>query len=215
MCNKKNRHFWYTSQLLVCNLLTVTFYHIRLKIYTIAIAFYTNNIIYYQATILLISRCLKDSLAHKANSIVSVTVNYSEIIHTKYEDVYSFPTPKALSKATDDGLAQCDLGYRIPYIKDAITKVMTDSILADSWNSCTYEDLLSMLKTVKGVGDKVANRIMLFSYRRTTCAPIDTWIKKIIAKYYNGENPFLKYGDKAGIMQQYAFYYILHHKTEV
>lgn len=148
-------------------------------------------------------------------SVKLLAANYGEIIHTKYEDIYSFPTPEALSKATDNELAQCGLGYRIPYIKDATTKVLTGSVLADSWNSYTDEDLLSMLKTVKGVGDKVANCIMLFSYGRTASAPIDTWIKKIIAKYYDGQNPFLKYGNNAGIMQQYAFYYILHHKTEV
>lgn len=148
-------------------------------------------------------------------SVEMLATNYGEIIHTKYEDIYSFPNPKALSKATDDELAQCGLGYRIPYIKDATRRVMTGSALADFWDSYTDEDLLYKLKTVKGVGDKVANCIMLFSYGRTASAPIDTWIKKIIAKYYNGQNPFMKYGDNAGIMQQYAFYYILHHKTEV
>lgn len=148
-------------------------------------------------------------------SVELLASNYGEIIHTKYEDVYSFPTPEALSNASDDELSQYGLGYRIPYIKDAIAKVLAGSVLSDSWDSYTDDVLMAMLKTVKGVGDKVANCIMLFSYGRTASAPIDTWIKKIIDKYYDGHNPFLKYEDNAGIMQQYAFYYILHHKTEV
>lgn len=71
------------------------------------------------------------------------------------------------------------------------------------------------LKQIKGVGNKVANCVMLFAYGRTSSVPVDTWIKRIIEDKYMGINPFASYGNNAGIMQQYAFYYAQHHKAEV
>ena len=63
-----------------------------------------------------------------------------------------------------------------------------------------------------GVGDKVANCVMLFAYHRVGRAPVDTWIAKVIAEKYDGVNPFFRYGDVAGIMQQYVFFAAQHEK---
>ena len=76
------------------------------------------------------------------------------------------------------------------------------------------DELISALEHVKGVGVKVANCVALFAYGRTACAPVDTWIKKIIRQEYQGRDPFVRYGDTAGIMQQYFFYYAQNHKSE-
>ena len=73
-------------------------------------------------------------------------------------------------------------------------------------------ELLEALKTIRGVGDKVANCICLFSYGRIGAAPIDTWIHKIIVQEYGGVNPFPSYGEYAGILQQFAFYHAISHK---
>lgn len=48
----------------------------------------------------------------------------------------------------------------------------------------------------------------------TACAPVDTWIQKIIRRAYHGQDPFARYGSAAGIMQQYFFYYAQTHKLE-
>ena len=58
----------------------------------------------------------------------------------------------------------------------------------------------------------MANCICLFSYGRMGAAPVDTWIHKIIAREYGGRNPFPAYGEYAGILQQFAFYYAIAHK---
>ena len=73
-------------------------------------------------------------------------------------------------------------------------------------------ELFETLKTIRGVGDKVANCICLFSYGRMGAAPVDTWIHKIMDREYGGRNPFPDYGEYAGILQQFAFYYAIAHK---
>ena len=57
------------------------------------------------------------------------------------------------------------------------------------------------------VGEKVANCVALFSYGRTACVPVDVWISRAIDDDCCGTSPFDLYGENAGIIQQYIFYY--------
>jgi len=67
--------------------------------------------------------------------------------------------------------------------------------------------LFSRLLTLDGVGKKVANCVCLFGYGRTAMAPIDVWIQRLIDEEFGGRDPFPAYGQQAGIVQQYLFYY--------
>ncbi len=125
----------------------------------------------------------------------------------KMDGFYAFPTPKELFEADEKVLATCGLGYRLEYIRDAAEKVYKKELVLDELCRLSDDELRSALKTVKGVGDKVANCVMLFAYHRTASVPVDTWVKKIMEEDYCGGNPFPKYGEAAGIMQQYAFFY--------
>ncbi len=125
----------------------------------------------------------------------------------KKDGFFAFPTPEALADADTEILSSCGLGYRLEYIRDAAEKVCCGELRLDELGTLDDETLLAKLKTVKGVGDKVANCIMLFAYGRTSRVPVDVWVKRIINEDYGGENPFPAYGENAGIMQQYAFFY--------
>lgn len=124
-----------------------------------------------------------------------------------------FPTPAQLKDASTGELASCGLGYRTEYVYEAVQRVYHNEINLDVIDKYDDEALLETLKTFKGVGDKVANCVLLFAYHRTGCAPIDTWIKKVIDTRYNGVNPFPQYGKYAGVMQQYIFYAAQHTHT--
>lgn len=148
-------------------------------------------------------------------SIEALARSYGECLHTDYEELYTFPTAEALSVADAGGLSACGLGYRVPYVMDAASRIHNDAALLDFWSSLDDNGLRSSLKTILGVGDKVANCVMLFAYGRTSSVPIDTWISRVITDEYGGADPFLGYGDNAGIMQQYAFYYMQERKNVV
>ena len=126
--------------------------------------------------------------------------------------VFAFPTPKALHHADEEELYRCGLGYRTPYVRDAARKVYNGEIDLAALALMPDSGLSDTLKTIRGVGDKVSSCIMLFAYGRTACVPVDTWIGRIIRQY--GKNPFEPYGADAGILQQYAFYYLIHDKTK-
>lgn len=154
----------------------------------------------------------RKSILSIKKSVELLAERFGETKATPFETLYTFPTAVQLAKATDQDLIECKLGYRVPYIRDAITKVITGDVDLAMISNLSDLEILDALKTIRGVGNKVANCICLFSYGRTGVAPIDTWINKIILQEYNGVNPFPAYGEFAGIMQQYAFYYAISHK---
>lgn len=146
------------------------------------------------------------------NSVELLSSRFGEAKTTPYETLYTFPTPSQLVNAEEQDLIDCKLGYRVSYVKDAIDKVMSEKVDLVKISGLSDMEVLHALKTIRGVGDKVANCICLFSYGRVGVTPIDTWIDKIIAQEYDGVNPFPAYGEFAGIMQQYAFYYAISNK---
>ena len=145
-------------------------------------------------------------------SVRLICEKYGKAIDTGREAVYLFPSAKEMSKAKEEELKSCKLGYRVPYILDAVKKVNSGEVKLNSLYDASYEETFEKLKEIKGVGDKVSNCICLFAYALTEAAPVDTWISKVIEKEYDGVNPFPSYGKYAGVMQQYIFYYALTHK---
>ena len=121
--------------------------------------------------------------------------------------IHAFPSPRALADASADELAACSLGYRVPYVMDAAKKIASGLIDPEALYDRSYEERMEILKSICGVGEKVANCICLFGYGCTSAAPVDTWIRKVIDTVYAGNEPFSAFGENAGIVQQYVFYY--------
>lgn len=115
---------------------------------------------------------------------------------------YSFPDAETILAGGLDGLGDLKLGYRDKYIIDACQKVKKQGI---EWFSGpnAYDRALE----IKGVGAKVANCYTLFGCHDLTRFPVDTWIKKILAREYPGGLYLPGCRDFAGLIQQYMFYY--------
>ena len=139
--------------------------------------------------------------------VEKICERYGSRKDTGFETVNLFPTPDSLINISEKELAECGLGYRVGYIMDAVKKVYYRDIDLDLISKWDDEALYNELIKIKGVGKKVANCIMLFSYHRTGRAPVDVWIERVINEHYNGADPFPSYKDCAGIMQQYVFYH--------
>lgn len=127
-------------------------------------------------------------------------------IRTEFESVYAFPTPQEFMRIDTGMLKAANLGYRLPYICDAREKVITGEIDLAAMEKLSDENLFETLKTIYGVGNKIANCVCLYAYGRITRVPIDTWIRKVINNTCEGRNPFPGFGEVAGVIQQYVFY---------
>ena len=143
------------------------------------------------------------SIMHCIDSICRLC---GESITTAYETVFTFPSAETLDRQADL-LAQCSLGYRLPYVKAAARQVASGQTDLQALRDAGDDELMQALLSFYGVGRKVAGCVGLFAYGRTAMAPVDTWIRKVIDTHFGGKNPFPQWGENAGIMQQYLFYY--------
>lgn len=130
---------------------------------------------------------------------------------------YAFPSVRELSKATEEELRACKVGFRAPYIMDACRKVLNGEVILNDLYIMEIEEAKEKLMTIKGVGPKVADCILLFAYGKSGVFPTDVWIKRVIeGVYFEGQEikpekiqQFAKdyFGNLAGYAQQYIFYY--------
>ncbi len=138
-------------------------------------------------------------------SIPAIRTSVERIVNLYGHDGF-FPEPSDMLRASEEELTSCGLGYRLPYIRKAVERVALYDIDLEELDKLPNEELFEKLKSFVGVGDKVANCVALFAYHRTGRAPVDTWIARVISEEYGGVNPFPRYGDVAGIIQQYMFF---------
>ena len=124
------------------------------------------------------------------------------------------PDVTKVKDITKEDLKELKIGYRDEYIIDAIKKVSSGEISYEELVKLPYKEAKEKLLTVKGIGNKVADCILLFSLLKFEAFPVDTWIKKAMAELYNLKEKEIKdyskinFGDYSGFAQQYIFYYI-------
>lgn len=136
-----------------------------------------------------------------------ISEKYGKSIRTGREALYAFPTAEELKAAEIEDLLDCSLGYRAKYVFDAVQKVGSGEMDLVQIGRLDDNDLFTALQSIHGVGKKVAECVCLFGYGRTGRAPIDVWIQRAIEEGCGGVNPFERYGEYAGIIQQYMFFY--------
>lgn len=121
---------------------------------------------------------------------------------------YSFPTPEAVVSAPEKML-EAKVGFRYKYLLDAARRVSEgETDLKKIENAESFEVIMEELKLILGVGDKVASCVALFGMGRLEAFPIDVWMKRAIDEYFDGKLDHKKFGEWAGIAQQYIFHYI-------
>lgn len=128
----------------------------------------------------------------------------------------SFPTVNSLSQVEPEVLNKvAGLGYRDEYVHDAAVKVASGEVDLDKLGDLNNEQLLEQLESFHGVGVKIASCTVLFAYGRLGVTPIDVWIDRIIREDFAGYDLFKVYGDKAGLVQQWMYYWALRNGSGV
>ena len=136
-------------------------------------------------------------------NIAEISRKFGESFQFDGNTYYSFPTPEALLYAGEKGLNECKLGFRTKYILDASEKLKNGEVDESQIKSLPLTEARELLKTIKGVGDKVAACTLLYGLGRLECVPIDVWVKRIFEKYFSAFPDLKEYG---GVAQQYLFY---------
>lgn len=154
--------------------------------------------------------------------IERISKNYGKKIEWGNSQYYTFPTPKELSKASVEDLRNLGLGFRDVRVYET-TKIINENPnkLNELEDEKDVNRLREELLEFPGVGPKVADCVMLFStLKRLEVFPIDVWVRRVMNELYikNEDEAKInkkeieqlaktKYGNLAGIAQQYLFYW--------
>ena len=148
----------------------------------------------------------RKSIPAIASAVEVLAARWGTPIRTERETIFTFPAPEALANVTEAELRACALGYRAPYILDAVRQANGGVLDLCALEQLEDEALFQALRSVRGVGKKVSECVCLFGYGRLRRVPVDVWIDRAIRERCGGCEPFSLYGAEAGIMQQYVFY---------
>lgn len=129
-------------------------------------------------------------------------------------DFHAFPTRERLIAKDVDFFKAIGAGYRADYLYKVLRDVDEEKL--KRLNALPTDALRKELIALSGVGPKVADCVLLFGYGRKDVFPVDTWIAKMYAKFYqplsNREEIRRRltseFGELAGYAQQYLFYYM-------
>lgn len=100
------------------------------------------------------------------------------------KEFYLFPEPENLANASKNDLLNCGLGYRARAVKEAALNVSNRQIDFDFLKRTNYQNAKDILLQVYGIGNKVADCVLLFSLEKLEAFPLDRWVLRILEKYY-------------------------------
>jgi N-glycosylase/DNA lyase len=116
--------------------------------------------------------------------LMCLSIKFGSKISFEGHDYYTFPTAESLSKATLRELRECGLGYRAKYVSETARKICEENFKFEGLRKMSYEMAKMELMKFSGVGLKVADCVLLFSFGKLEAFPVDVWMKRIILKYY-------------------------------
>lgn len=134
------------------------------------------------------------------------------------QDVFSFPSAGRLAETSETELLECGLGYRAKNLLATAKRIDSREADLHSWSRLSDGQLRERLCQLPGVGMKVANCVMLFSYERIAAFPIDVWIERVLRQKYFGRRRKVTaqmmaefaadhFGRYGGYAQQYLFHH--------
>ena len=140
------------------------------------------------------------------NSLEKITKKFGVKVEIQNKEFFLFPKPEKLANASIEEIKKCGVGYRAPFIKKSAEMVFSKKIDFKYLEKLDYKEAKKNICLIPGVGNKVADCILLFSLNKLEAFPLDTWMIKILEKYYSNE---FKIETKTITQKQYE---ILHEK---
>lgn len=153
--------------------------------------------------------------------IENISKNYGKKIVFNNKEYYIFPTPEELSKASVEDLRSLGLGFRDVRVYNTTKKILNkeidiEKLVLEKNTEIIREELLKL----DGVGEKVADCILLFGFNRFDVFPVDVWVRRVMNELYIHNEDENKVNKKEirkiakekflgieGLAQQYLFYW--------
>ena len=154
--------------------------------------------------------------------IERLSKKYGKEIIWNGKKYYTFPTAKSLKNVSVKEYRDLGLGFRDIRLYETVKMILEGKVNLEELekNKNTIEVREKLLE-LSGVGPKVADCILLFSdLKRFEVFPIDVWVRRVMNDLYIKKEDETKvnkkeieklakekFGDLAGLAQQYLFYW--------
>ena len=153
----------------------------------------------------IISQC--NNIPRIKGIVEKLCAMFGEAMETPWGVKYSFPTASRVALLEEPELAPLRSGYRAAYIINAARAVASGDIDLEYAATLDGNEARKYLKSLNGVGDKVANCAVLFGLHRMDAFPVDVWIKRALKENLPAGFDPATLGDYAGLAQQYMFFH--------
>jgi N-glycosylase/DNA lyase len=131
---------------------------------------------------------------------------------------FAFPTPQQLAAATEAELRACKMGFRAPHLLAAARRIADGTLDLERLRHLPLAEARGELMTLRGVGGKIADCVLLFAFGFDGAFPVDVWIERALRELYFPRRRVsdkrlrhfaaTHFGPHAGYAQQYLFHYM-------
>ncbi len=128
--------------------------------------------------------------------------------------IHALPSWTRLRKIPEKDLLACKMGYRAGYIRKTADALAEQPRFLETIHTLPYPEAKGKLILLPGVGEKIADCVLLFGAGKHEAFPVDTWMLKSMARLYglDGFKPTevakfgrAHFGHYAGLAQQFLF----------
>jgi N-glycosylase/DNA lyase len=140
------------------------------------------------------------------------------VVPPGHAPVFDFPTPQTLARVSEKELRGCKMGFRAPYLLVCARRVSDGTLNLEALRHLELAKARESLMDLPGVGEKIANCVLLFAYGFPQAFPVDVWVMKALRQLYFPKRKPTKaqlikfiakhFGPHAGYAQQYLFHYM-------
>ncbi|HSG83508.1 MAG: DNA-3-methyladenine glycosylase 2 [Nitrosopumilus sp.] len=118
-------------------------------------------------------------------SLENISKKFGDKVEFENQEFFLFPEPKKLANATINEIKNCGVGYRARFIKEAAKITAHKKIDFEYLKKSNYQNAKEEICQIPGIGNKVADCILLFSLNKLESFPLDRWMIRILEKYYS------------------------------
>lgn len=135
-------------------------------------------------------QCMVSFIASSNSSIQKIRSSLSLLARrlgegAEYDsrEFFLFPEPGRIARAPARELLRCGFGYRARYIREAARAVERGRVDLGALAGAGYGEARDALCAVPGIGEKVADCVMLFSLEKLEAFPLDRWMMRVLARH--------------------------------
>ncbi|MFQ5836649.1 MAG: DNA-3-methyladenine glycosylase family protein [Candidatus Bathyarchaeia archaeon] len=118
------------------------------------------------------------------NMILNLSKRFGRKIIFEDQDFYAFPKPSDLADVDIKQVKMCKLGFRAERVLKTSRIIHNKEFDLETLKKLDYKEAKNQLLPLPGVGQKVADCVLLFSLDKLEAFPVDVWMKRVILEFY-------------------------------